>query len=898
MAAAADPTPCAAQQLQQLLLQELPVSSAATEQQAAGAPPLPGWSPDGDDVGASPDARKRLQQSRGNPPSLAAPFSVIPCSTRSSDGSSGPAESSKSCSSTSQPVSSPSASEAATAAAAEIEDDEFLLQRQQQRSGTNTSRLASRRPLGLQAALTSAAATAAASTAVSARPSPSAASEGSVASIGRSTRASTRPKRQLARRDLLDQGQRLCSSTGSSAGSSSKQQKRSTQQTRSRRSSSLDPHALDAVASAASGLEAAAVGGSCGSGSPSGELSSMKQQQTNEMLLRHPGRDRSGSRQDEWIHMRNERQQPSDNQLRQLGVHFSRYDNSWVARLHVGGKILKKYFSSKLYGFERAREKALQARRDMELDLLRSQRQQQQEAAAAAAASGVANGGNSSRCSVTGSNANSVTANTPTSFLGAAATAAPLPPLLSAAAVEEEVLRSEEGLKKGMSLFHSAAAAAAMMLAQQQVMQQLLLLQMHSSATAASTAQQPQQRQRSGDSLLSQAETTGYALQLEQLQRLQQLQQLQQLHQQQFATTFLLAAAGCIADGGTASSVPTPSSSSTPGGNSSSACCCSTNGCCCGTSGDSCSGGLCKLERQQEDPEQQQLLLEGPSRGRGGTRTGYSSPSDFRKNCNSSMGGEISATPTGRQQNGVTTADNPLLPQSGSDSPFAAVASLLASLGTQGKGNNSSSSLAGSNTSTAASAGVVSKRRGNTPALPLQEISRSRGGSLQQQSLSPDSASVCSPRELQQQVQQRLQQLLHQLQQGQDGSNHLHTPTGMAEDQQRQHDTSTSSLLPCLQDLLQSLGAVSSQSQPEATAAVAAAAAAAPGGHQQQQDSARLREAVQQLREVQQHRLLQERQQQQQTIEDAEMHEGHLGDMDADAAALLASRGKKHRIPA
>ncbi|KFG42902.1 AP2 domain transcription factor AP2X-2 [Toxoplasma gondii p89] len=51
---------------------------------------------------------------------------------------------------------------------------------------------------------------------------------------------------------------------------------------------------------------------------------------------------------------------------KRLGVHYSRYDRSWVARYTQGGRVLKKYFSTKVYGHELAREKAVAARLEME----------------------------------------------------------------------------------------------------------------------------------------------------------------------------------------------------------------------------------------------------------------------------------------------------------------------------------------------------------------------------------------------------------------------------------------------------------------------------------------------------------------------------------------------------
>ncbi|CBZ54327.1 unnamed protein product [Neospora caninum Liverpool] len=51
---------------------------------------------------------------------------------------------------------------------------------------------------------------------------------------------------------------------------------------------------------------------------------------------------------------------------KRLGVHYSRYDRSWVARYTQGGRVLKKYFSTKVYGHELARAKAVAARLEME----------------------------------------------------------------------------------------------------------------------------------------------------------------------------------------------------------------------------------------------------------------------------------------------------------------------------------------------------------------------------------------------------------------------------------------------------------------------------------------------------------------------------------------------------
>ncbi|PHJ21554.1 ap2 domain transcription factor ap2x-2 [Cystoisospora suis] len=53
---------------------------------------------------------------------------------------------------------------------------------------------------------------------------------------------------------------------------------------------------------------------------------------------------------------------------KRLGVHYSRYDKSWVARYTHGGRVLKKYFSAKVYGYELARAKAIEARLHMEKD--------------------------------------------------------------------------------------------------------------------------------------------------------------------------------------------------------------------------------------------------------------------------------------------------------------------------------------------------------------------------------------------------------------------------------------------------------------------------------------------------------------------------------------------------
>lgn len=367
MAATTASPPCPAQQLQQLLLQELPVSSAATET----PPGLSAWSEAGD---ASRGGDGAEAGDAENGVSL-----TVPSSSRSSAGSLALQHDAAG----GGKASSCSAGGGGGAMSPSDPNDKDPDERHSHSHAGGGRRLQHCRPslpaLGASCCPTPSGGGGAAALAGGASlQSPSAASESGSGLAGSRPARSTRSKRQLAVRGDRERGeddprqQNCASSGGSSTGSCTKQPKRrhdrgggalppqqhSAGGGRSRRSSSLEA-AVDAAGGAGHSLQTGG-GGADGGSAPSGggECLLPPHQSSHEARdealggaggggVQQAERDRSGgSRADEWLPGRTERQAQGqqqqqqngvcDTHLKQLGVHFSRYDNSWVARLHVG----------------------------------------------------------------------------------------------------------------------------------------------------------------------------------------------------------------------------------------------------------------------------------------------------------------------------------------------------------------------------------------------------------------------------------------------------------------------------------------------------------------------------------------------------------------------------------